>query len=146
MKYRNPKYEQKIIKKWRTNSVSTKFVYFWVVSVRKYMVKKYFIFDRFYFLCRFFSRFFYNEFFVCTKFTRSSSDKPIIPDKITLNESHSTFSSWTIYSPLLIKLIRGYALSSWCKINFWILCLTPKWNVLCKKTQWNTFIEILGGN
>ena len=42
------------------------------------MVKKYFIFDRFDFLCRFFSRFFYNEFFFGpTKFTRSSSDKPV---------------------------------------------------------------------
>ena len=42
------------------------------------MDKKYFIFDRFDFLSRFFSRFFYNEFsFGRTKFTRSSSDKPV---------------------------------------------------------------------
>ena len=42
------------------------------------MVKKYFIFDRFDFLCRLFSRFFYNELFlVVRKFTRSSSDKPV---------------------------------------------------------------------
>ena len=43
---------------WKTNdssSVATKFAQFWVVSVRKGMVKKYLISDRFSFLDRFFS-------------------------------------------------------------------------------------------
>ena len=58
----NLKDEQKIIEKWRTSSASTKFAYFWVVSVRKYMVKKYLISDRFDFLEQFFFRvFFYNS-------------------------------------------------------------------------------------
>ena len=42
------------------------------------MVKKYFIFDRFGFLCRFFRIFFITNFFGRTKFTRSSLDKLIL--------------------------------------------------------------------
>ena len=44
--------------------------------------------------------------------------------------SHSTSSFWTICSPLYIKLICGYTLSIFIKINFWLLCLTPAWNVI----------------
>ena len=103
MEYRNPKYEKKVVKKWRTNSVSTKFVHFWVVSVSKYMVKKYLIFDRFDFLCRFFSRFL-NNFFGRTKFTRSSSDKPVL-QKLIINN----FIYW---SPKLLFLLAMFPMST----------------------------------
>ena len=56
---RNLKYEQKIIKTWRTNSVSTKFVHFLVVSDRKCIVTKYFKAYRFVLLDRFFSAIFW---------------------------------------------------------------------------------------
>ena len=45
----------KKIEKWMTRSVATKFAQFWVISVRKCMVKKYLISDRFSFLDRLFS-------------------------------------------------------------------------------------------
>ena len=45
----------KIIKKWRTKFISKIFAQFWVVSVRKYMVKKYLISNCFDFFNRFFS-------------------------------------------------------------------------------------------
>ena len=53
------KYERwaKTIKKWRTSSKPTKFAQFWVVLVRKSMVKKYLISDRFDFLDSCFSAF-----------------------------------------------------------------------------------------
>ena len=50
----------KIIKKWRTSSEPTKFAQFLVVSVRKYMVKKYLISDRYDFGGHFFFAFCYN--------------------------------------------------------------------------------------
>ena len=71
------------------------------------MVKKYFIFDRFDFLCRFFSRFFYNEFsFGRTKFTRSSSDKPVqMPCNLSVisneREGLSTTSMYVSTLPLI---------------------------------------------
>ena len=49
--------DQKWLKKWRTSIASTKFAHFCVVSVRKYMVQKYLISDRFDLLDRFFPRF-----------------------------------------------------------------------------------------
>ena len=51
----------KKIKKWRTSSASTEFVHFWVVLVRKYMVKKYLISNCFDFLEPFFCVFFNNS-------------------------------------------------------------------------------------
>ena len=53
------KYEQNIIEKRMTSSEPTKFAQFWVVSVRKCMVKKYLIYDSFSFLDRVFSRNFF---------------------------------------------------------------------------------------
>ena len=50
----NMKYEQKILKKWMTTSICTKFAQFWVVSVWKCMVQKFLISYRFDFLDRFF--------------------------------------------------------------------------------------------
>ena len=44
--------------------------------------------------------------------------------------------------PSTINLMRGYISSLQCKINLWILCLTPKWNVLRKKTCYS-WVEIL---
>ena len=57
------KYERwaKNNQKWRTSSTCTKFAHFWVVPVRKYMVKKYLISDRFDLLDCFFSQFFDNS-------------------------------------------------------------------------------------
>ena len=55
------KYEQKIIEKRMTSSVATKLAQFWVISVRKCMVKKYLISDRFFFFILFFSRCFDNS-------------------------------------------------------------------------------------
>ena len=52
--YLSEKYERKIIEKRMTSSVATKFAQFLVISVRKCMVKKYLISDRFSFLDRFF--------------------------------------------------------------------------------------------
>ena len=46
-------------RKWRTISELMKFAHFWIVSVRKSMVKKYWISDRFDFFDRFFSAFFF---------------------------------------------------------------------------------------
>ena len=76
MDYRNPKYEQKLMEKWRTNNVSTKFVHFSVVSVRNIWLKLLNIWPFRFFVPFFFSRFFLQRFlFGRTKFTRSSSDK-----------------------------------------------------------------------
>ena len=47
--------------KWRTRFTPTKFAHFWVVSVRKYMVKTYLIYDCFEFLDWLFSAFFNNS-------------------------------------------------------------------------------------
>ena len=56
------KMSKKWIKKWRTSSASTKFTHFWVVSIRRYMVKKYLNSDRFNFLDQlFFWVLFYNS-------------------------------------------------------------------------------------
>ena len=46
----------KIIKKWMTSSICTKFAHFWVVLVRKWMVQKFLISYRFDFLDGFFFR------------------------------------------------------------------------------------------
>ena len=45
------------------------------------------------------------------------------------DKSHRTSSFRTIYSPLFIKLIRGYKTIIVCKINYGLLYLTPIWNV-----------------
>ena len=48
--------------------------------------------------------------------------------------SHAVLNSfWTIYISLIINDIIKYASSVLCKINFWLICLPPKWNVSCKK-------------
>ena len=57
----NLKYEQKVIKEWKTRFTSMKFVHFWVVLVRKCMIKKYLISDCFGFLDWLFSNFVYNS-------------------------------------------------------------------------------------
>ena len=46
---------------------------------------------------------------------------------------HWTCSFWTIEIPLFIKLIRGYISRIWCKIKFWLICLTLTWNGLFQK-------------
>ena len=87
-------------------SVSTKFVLFWVVSVRKYMVKKYWILDRFDFFGPFsFPRFFNNDFFLVVRNLR-------VPHRISLymplyGQTFHPFSSYynicfcpNLYKPL----------------------------------------------
>ena len=51
-----------------------------------------------------------------------------------------------LLQPLLIKLIRWYILSTQCKNNFWVICLTTKWNSLCKKTCYEILSSKTGGN
>ena len=70
----------------------------------------------------------------------------LIPNQINFNVSHRTCFFWTVDNPLLIKLISGYMLSIWCKINSWIPCLIPKCNAPCtKKIATKYFRQKLGG-
>ena len=63
------------------------------------------------------------------------------------NVSHCTCSFSKICSPLLIKLVRRYASSILCKINFWILCLKPKMDCTMKlKIAIKPFNEKLRGD
>ena len=39
---------------------------------------------------------------------------------------------WTIHSPLFTDVMVWYGSVIWCKIKFWIICLTPTWYALCK--------------
>ena len=53
----------------------------------------------------------------------------------------------TNYSSLTDKSNLYVGISSIvCKINFWIILLTPKWNSLCKKDTTKSFLQITGGN
>ena len=54
-------------------------------------------------------------------------------NQMTCDESPPTQSFLNFDSLLFIKLIRGYKLIIVCKINFWIICLAPTWNLLCRK-------------
>ena len=49
------------------------------------------------------------------------------------------------YIPLFIKLICGYTYSILCKIDFWILRLTPTRNSSCKKFTTKSFHQKLAG-
>ena len=105
MEYLNPKYEQKIIKKWRTNSVSTKFVHFWVVSVSKYLTVLIF--------CVIFLRIFNIDFFGRTKFTRSSFDYPVpIESRIQTHHFQIHFQRNIIHqmTPIQVNQIKRYAI------------------------------------
>ena len=44
---------------------------------------------------------------------------------------------------LMIKLISWYISILQCKINFWLLFLTPKWNAPCKKLATKSFHQKL---
>ena len=51
------------------------------------------------------------------------------------------------WQTLIIKLIIWYiSRSIQCNINFWLLCLPPKWNASCKKNAIKSFHQKLGGN
>ena len=67
-------------------------------------------------------------------------------NQMTYDESSPTQIFWKVYRPLFIKIISGYTLIIVCKIRFWIICLTPTWNVLCRNVlQQNPLIKNLMG-
>ena len=61
------------------------------------------------------------------------------------DESHYTWSFWTFYSPLFIKLICVYTSSIACKISFWLLLLTLNGMYRVKQSQQNPFMKNLVG-
>ena len=68
----------------------------------------------------------------------------IEPNYVWCITSHMIFLK--NYSPLFIKLIFGYTYSILCKIDFWIICLTPTQNASCKKITTKSFHQELSGN
>ena len=55
-------------------------------------------------------------------------------------------SFWKIHSPLLINAIFWYISSIWCKINLFIILVTPDWNILYKSVATKSFYQKLEGN
>ena len=60
--------------------------------------------------------------------------------------SHLTHTGSEEFTDLINKkLISGYVLIIQCKIKFWILCLTPKWNACVRKNVIKSVHQKLGG-